>query len=159
MAQRDIRIHIMPRRRFIVAFAAVISLLLVQHCTTSETSGQRSPLRFRFIFCCDVHYGGPKDNAMFSKVIREWNTRIQLWDFVVLAGDLTPNGDLDKLDSVKKYLDKLQKPYFPIIGNHDITEGGEKGKINYFKVFGDNRGNYLHIHKNVGLLSLNYQTT
>ena len=160
MAPRDNRIHLMPRRRFIVAFAAVISLLLVQYCTTPNAPDTRSQQRFRFIFCNDVHYGevgevGSKiDSTSLANVLNEWKTKVFAWDFVVLAGDLTNDGDIRHMQYLKNALDSLHKPYYTVIGNHDITGRGDEGKANYVMVFGDNRLNYLIMHKNVGLLFL-----
>lgn len=158
MAQQNSCIHLMPRRRFIVAFVAVISLLFIQYCTTSDTSTSRGTQRFRFIFCSDVHYGegGPKiDSITLANVLNEWKTKVYSWDFVVLAGDLTDDGDIRHMQSLKNALDSLHKPYYTVIGNHDIAaDTAEDGMKNYISVFGKNRLTYLIMHKNVGLIFL-----
>jgi predicted MPP superfamily phosphohydrolase len=158
MAPINNRIRLMPRRRFIIAFAAVISLLSVQYCTTSDTSANRGTQRFRFIFASDVHYGesGNKiDSTTLANVLNEWKTKVFSWDFVVLAGDLTNDGDIGHMESLKNALDSLHKPYYTIIGNHDITtDTAENGIKNYISVFGRNRLTYLIMHKNVGLIFL-----
>lgn len=158
MTEKNIRNRILPRRRFIVSFAAVISLLLIQYCTTSNTAAARSPERFRFIFCSDVHYGegGRKiDSATLANVLNEWKTKVFNWDFVVLAGDLTNEGDLRHMQFLKNALDSLHKAYYTVIGNHDITDDtAGDGQKNYISVFGNNRLNYLIMHKNVGLVFL-----
>lgn len=155
MEQKIISVPIMPRRRFIVAFATVISLLFIPYCTTYDTA-TRSQQRFRFIFCSDVHYGdgGQADSTTLANVLNEWKTKVFSWDFVVLAGDFTSDGDIGNLQSLKNALDRLHKPYYTVIGNHDITEPGDEGKNNYVTVFGDNRLSYLIMYKNVGLVFL-----
>jgi predicted MPP superfamily phosphohydrolase len=157
MAQtNNIFVFFKPRRRFIVAFTALISLLFILDCAKSNTADTRVIRNFRFIFASDVHYGegGAGDSVILWNVLNEWKTKVFSWDFAVLAGDYTPDGDIVKLQSLKNALDSLHKPYYTTIGNHDITEPGDEGKKNYITVFGDNRLNYLIMYKNVGLVFL-----
>jgi len=148
----------MPKLRLIAAFAASLALLLGQHCSSPDSADKHSTERFRFIFCNDLHIGeGGRvaDSVAMAHVIGEWRTKVPSWDFVVLAGDLTENGDLAHMQWLKTALDSLHKPYYTVIGNHDITnDTDENGKKNYLSVFGDNRLNYLIMHKNVGLVFL-----
>ena len=92
------------------------------------SSAQHSQRRFRFIFANDVHYRGDKDAVMLTKVLNEWKTDVPQWEFAVVAGDLTNHGDITKMKSLKDHLDNMDKPYYPIIGNHDITAHGRCGK-------------------------------
>jgi len=40
--------------------------------------------------------------------------------FAFVTGDLTDSGEPLEFDTVRRELDALNIPYFPIIGNHDI---------------------------------------
>lgn len=145
----------MPRRRFVQVAASALVLPFLQRCSSPDAFQQHSKRRFRFIFCNDPHYrGDQKDGVMLTRVINEWKNDVPQWEFAIVAGDLTNYGEIDKMKSLKEHFDKLDRPYYPLIGNHDITAPGEAGKNNYYTVFGENRGNYLVIHKNVGLIFL-----
>jgi 3',5'-cyclic AMP phosphodiesterase CpdA len=145
----------MPRRRFVQVAASALVLPLLQRCSSPDASRRRSERRFRFIFSNDPHYReDEKDGVMLTRVINEWKNDVPHWEFAVVAGDLTNYGDITIMKSVKEHFDKLDRPYYPLIGNHDITAHGEAGKNNYYALFGENRGNYLVMYKNVGLLFL-----
>lgn len=150
---------IKPTRLIALLCVALVSLAFLYFCTRSGDSSSRSERRFRFIFCNDVHYRGAVDSAMLKKVFDEWDNPNTIgvggWEFAVLAGDLTDNGTVDELASLKKQLDKgIRKPYYPLIGNHDITGPGDEGKQNFASVFGEAREDHFFIHKNVGMLFL-----
>ena len=108
--------------------ACILGLLLVQSCNPPESPAQRSQRRFRFIFANDIHFRGEKDAVMLAKVINEWKTEVQQWDFAVVAGDLTNHGNIDKMKLLKEHLDKMGKPYYPVIGNSDITAPATRGR-------------------------------
>jgi serine/threonine-protein phosphatase CPPED1 len=145
----------MPRRRFVQVAASALVLPFLQRCSSQGTSQRHSERRFRFIFSNDAHYrGDQKDGVIMSKVINEWKTEIPQWEFAVVAGDLTNYGNITKMKALKEHLDKLDRPYYPLVGNHDITALSEAGKNNYYTLFGENRGNYLVMHKNVGMIFL-----
>lgn len=155
MGENKIFCGAMPRRRFVQVAASALALPFLPGCSSPGTSQRRSERRFRFIFSNDVHYrGDEKDGVMLTKVINEWKNDVPQWEFAVVAGDLTNHGNITIMKSVKEHFDKLEKPYYPVIGNHDITALGEAGKNNYYTLFGENRGNYLIIHRNVGLIFL-----
>jgi 3',5'-cyclic AMP phosphodiesterase CpdA len=44
-------------------------------------------------------------------------------NFTILLGDLTDNGLAYEFDNVTKRLNTLDKPFYPVIGNHDKSEG------------------------------------
>lgn len=45
-------------------------------------------------------------------------------DFTIISGDLTDFGLLYEFDQMDRILNKLYKPYFSVIGNHDIVANG-----------------------------------
>lgn len=47
-------------------------------------------------------------------------------DFVLLAGDITDFGLLEEYEQVHERLERINKPYFGIIGNHDVLAKGEE---------------------------------
>jgi predicted MPP superfamily phosphohydrolase len=156
MDQKNFRARPMPGGISIAALATAIFLLIIQFCSPPDSANTRAQRRFRFIFASDVHYGegGMADTAILKNVLDEWKTKVFSWDFAVLLGDLTTDGNIGLMESLKKGLDGLHKPYFTEIGNHDITDEGDEGKENYISVFGKNRLNYLIMYKNVGLVFL-----
>jgi hypothetical protein len=143
-----------PRRRFLASCAAIAGLGLVYSCSMGPKMKKTSNQRFRFIFCNDIHFGFGDDARLMSNVIEEWRTGVPLWDFVVCAGDLTCNGSDGELKSVRKYLEELKKPFYPLVGNHDLTGPQAGGWANYEAVFGKNRDNYLVVHKGVAMIFL-----
>ncbi len=154
MERKNMFAGLMRGRCLGFGMACILGLLLVQSCNPPESPAQRSQRRFRFIFANDIHFRGEKDAVMLAKIINEWKTEVQQWDFAVVAGDLTNHGNIDKMKLLKEHLDKIGKPYYPVIGNSDITAPGDSGKKNYFAVFGEHRGDYLVVHKNVVLIFL-----
>jgi hypothetical protein len=141
-----------PGRGALLFFAA--SLLLCGFCGVPEMSKKNATPVFRFIFCNDIHYRGAIDSSTMAGVVNEWKTKVPGFEFVVLAGDLSSDGTTDQLKFIEKTLDGLQKPYYPVIGNHDFPDKGNSGRRNFVAVFGKNRGNYLIMRKNIGLLFL-----
>jgi predicted MPP superfamily phosphohydrolase len=144
--------HLTPCRGALCLAAA--SLLLWGFCGAPEVSQKNAAPVFRFVFCNDIHYHGTIDSSALAGVVNEWKTKVPGFEFVVLAGDLSSDGAVSQFRSVDKTFDGLQKPFYPIIGNHDIPDTGDSGKRNFVAVFGKNRGNYLMMRKNVGLLFL-----
>jgi 3',5'-cyclic-AMP phosphodiesterase len=62
---------------------------------------------------------------------------IKAVDFVLLAGDITDFGLLEEFEIVNDIFKRLNKPYFGVIGNHDVVAKGEQvfermfGPVNY----------------------------
>lgn len=58
-------------------------------------------------------------------------------DFVLLAGDISDFGLLEEFELVHEQLSGLNKPYFGVVGNHDVVARGEEifqrmfGPLNY----------------------------
>ena len=63
-------------------------------------------------------------------------------DFIVLAGDITEFGVLKEMEWVADAFSKLNRPYFAVIGNHDLTSRGRDvfqrmfGELNYSFTYG-----------------------
>jgi outer membrane protein assembly factor BamB len=61
----------------------------------------------------------------------------------VVTGDLTENGDLASIQSIKNALDQLNVPYYAASGNHETT-WSESGVMDFSRVFGDSRFAFTH---------------
>ncbi len=47
-------------------------------------------------------------------------------DFVLLAGDISDFGLLEEFELINAMLERLQKPYLGVVGNHDVVARGEE---------------------------------
>lgn len=47
-------------------------------------------------------------------------------DFIILAGDITDFGLLEEYEQVHKRFSRINRPYFSVIGNHDVLAKGEE---------------------------------
>ena len=47
-------------------------------------------------------------------------------DFVLLAGDISDFGLLAEFELINEMLEKLEKPYIGVVGNHDVVARGEQ---------------------------------
>lgn len=86
----------------------------------------------RFAFIGDSQRFYDQITPFVKAVNKRQNT-----DFVVLAGDISDFGLLQELEWVNDELEKLDIPYFAVIGNHDVIGNGDRtferffGPLNY----------------------------
>lgn len=59
-----------------------------------------------------------------DRFVKKVNTIPEL-DFILIAGDISDFGLLQEFEWMTKRLSNLNKPYFGVIGNHDLTGNGE----------------------------------
>lgn len=145
----------MNRRKFIKRFIYTSAGLVVSSCVSSQklVIPKGDPL-FSFIFCNDTHINTEEHAKWFAKSVTNWNTFSNLYNFVVVCGDLVENGQKEEFSLAKGVLDRLDKPYYVVLGNHDVSGEGNQGKEAYHAAFGTGRENYI-IHQNgVALLFL-----
>ncbi len=143
------------RRKFIKTLAVSPALLYLNSCaSTKRKANQKRKLLYSFIFCNDLHITTDQHADYFAQSIESWSTFSPLYDFLVIGGDMANNGFAAELEKVKNLCDRLQKPFYPLVGNHDVSGPGEAGKIGYRRVFGTNRENYIIEHKKTILLFL-----
>ena len=75
-----------------------------------------------------------------DKFVDKVNT-IESIDFVILSGDITDFGLLNEFEWVHRRFSRLDRPYFAVIGNHDVIANGEDvfrtmfGPLNYSFVY------------------------
>lgn len=145
----------MKRRNFIKIISGSSALLLVNSCaTTKKVAYKRGKPLYSFLFCNDIHLTTQEHAQYFAESIDNWESFTDLYDFVVVCGDLVNDGTAEELLRVKGQLNLLKKPYYTVVGNHDVTKPSDDGKAGYHKVFGYNRENYFVIHKNTALVFL-----
>ena len=113
---------------------------------------QENPPIYRFLFCNDTHVVSEADAEHFRKFIDDANTVPDLFDFLVVCGDLGNMGTEEELVLSKRELDRLKRPFYTVIGNHDVLK--DKDKTPYRTVFGNDRENYALQHKGTGLIHM-----
>lgn len=87
----------------------------------------------KIIQMTDLHYGEKKEAIyhrepamMMRLAIEDINKEHSDAHFVFLSGDLTHNGSLASYAYLKEDLDKLNMPYYLILGNHDNRQNALK---------------------------------
>jgi outer membrane protein assembly factor BamB/predicted phosphohydrolase len=88
---------------------------------------------FRFAWLSDTHIGSPNAAADLEASVRDINGRQDI-AFVLLSGDVTEMGSDAELEQAKTLLDRLEKPYYILPGNHD-TKWSESGCTTFRRLF------------------------
>lgn len=143
-------------RNSLTFFYTICLLFYFNSCiATNEISKDRQngPL-YSFIFCNDLHISTPEEGQFFSAIVHQWNSFTNLYDFVIIGGDMVNDGTVEELLQVRKILEQLKRPYFTLVGNHDVSGRGPDGKHGYREVYGMQRENYSIIHKKTALIML-----
>ncbi len=145
----------MKRRKFIKIISGTSAIILVNSCVSSKKNKKekKDPL-FSFIFCNDIHINKKEHAVYFARSIKNWNTFSDKFDFVVIGGDIVEYGLKEEFDLAKIEFDKLKNPFYTVLGNHDVSAQGDKGKVAYRETFGLNRENYIVQHKDIALVFL-----
>lgn len=89
---------------------------------------------FKFAWISDTHVGGTTGTDDLISTIEDINSLTDI-EFIILSGDITETGKTVDLQQSKKILDRLNKPYYIIPGNHD-TKWSESGCTMFEKIFG-----------------------
>jgi len=97
---------------------------------------------FTFAFLSDTHVGSGTGAEDLAITVEDLNA-IDSVAFVVLTGDITEFGANKEFEETKIILNKLNKPYYIIPGNHD-TKWSESGCSHFAKVFGADRFVFQH---------------
>ncbi|MDR1983940.1 MAG: PQQ-binding-like beta-propeller repeat protein [Prevotellaceae bacterium] len=97
---------------------------------------------FKFAFFTDIHTGTATSEEDLMRCIEDVNSQSDI-DFVIINGDVTENGLNSEIETVKNRLDKLNKKYYAIAGNHE-TKWTESGHTRFAQVFGDNKVTFKH---------------
>jgi outer membrane protein assembly factor BamB/Icc-related predicted phosphoesterase len=112
-----------------------ILLLLSGLLVFSATLGRTA--QFRFAWLSDTHIGSPNAAADFEAAVQDINGTPDI-AFVILSGDITEMGSDAEFEQAKGILDRLEKPFYMIPGNHD-TKWSESGCTSFRRLFKDDR--------------------
>lgn len=99
---------------------------------------------FRFAVVTDVHIkaGAEKPTSDLRQSINQINHDDSI-DFVLVTGDIADAGDGASLRIAKQELDRLNKPWYILEGNHD-QNWSESGCMDFVKIFGYERFHFEH---------------
>lgn len=93
--------------------------------------------KYQFAWISDLHIGSPNADLFLDSVVNKINQSSDI-KFVIASGDITEKGRDNELESAKKILDKLNKPYYIIPGNHD-TKWSESGGLKFKELWKDDK--------------------
>lgn len=116
------------------SFSYCIFIILLSFFLTEPLLGQD----FRFALVTDIHMN--KDSMAYNDLKRTVDqiNKTPSIRFVLVAGDLTEEGDRESLLKVKNLLDKLVVKYYVVAGNHE-TKWSESGATDFAHIFGYDR--------------------
>jgi 3',5'-cyclic AMP phosphodiesterase CpdA len=106
-----------------------------------RAAGQGSGARFRFVAVNDTHVMTPECGTWLGGVVRQMKAETP--EFCLHCGDVTEKGELENLELTRAVFNKLEKPTYPVIGNHDYLT--TESRTSYEKVFPE-RINYQFSH-------------
>lgn len=99
---------------------------------------------FSFLFITDLHYytNDPDYFTYIEKNRVNWNI-----SFIVVGGDIAQNGLTNAFDFAINDFKRTSLPIYPVLGNHDLYNGGFKNFKKYFgrSIYDFNIGNTLFI--------------
>ena len=99
-------------------------------------SAQTSPIKFAYL--SDVHLtGGNPRIGNLENCISDINSQNDI-QFTIFGGDITEFGNDEEIVMAKGIIDKLERPYYIVAGNHD-AKWSESGCNTFAKVFGYER--------------------
>jgi len=93
-----------------------------------------SAQKITFVHVTDTHVGSHAGAADLEKSIEDINLQDSI-DFVLLTGDITEFGSDEELRLARRIMDKLNKPWYALPGNHD-SKWSESGNNSFVSIFG-----------------------
>jgi outer membrane protein assembly factor BamB/Icc-related predicted phosphoesterase len=102
----------------------------------------------RFAHITDTHVGSNLAAEDLIRTVDDVN-RLSDVDFVILSGDVTEFGSDEELLQAKQIMDRLNKPWYVLPGNHD-AKWSESGNNSFVRIFGSEefvfeKGGFLFI--------------
>ncbi len=94
---------------------------------------------FRFVVLTDIHINVKKTDAIedLRHSVDQINASDRI-DFILVTGDIADEGDRASLLEAKKELNRLKRPYYIVMGNHD-QKWSESGCMDFKNIFGYER--------------------
>ena len=107
----------------------------------------------KFVHLSDIHVGSPTGADDLRRTVNDINENAAI-QFVIITGDITEFGADDEIKLAKQILDKLNKPWHIIPGNHD-SNWSESGSNTFKRIFGSetfafNAGGFLFLGTHSG---------
>ncbi len=93
-----------------------------------------SPGKVTFAAIGDIHVLDARSTSIVNKAMATINANADV-RFTVMCGDLATDGNWSELKLAKSSLDRLDRPYFSIPGNHDVCMKTKDIYANYRKLF------------------------
>lgn len=117
-----------------------IAVLFLVLCPFQAKGGKP----FRFIELTDIHINAKETSAIedLRHSVDQINASDSI-DFILVTGDIADEGDRASLLEAKKELDRLKRPYYIVMGNHD-QKWSESGCMDFKNIFGYERFKLEH---------------
>ena len=90
---------------------------------------------FSFAVVGDLHILDIGSTAIVNRAVKDINSRKDI-AFTVIAGDLATDGKLPELKLAQDSLDRLERPWFVIPGNHDVDPTNADEYANWKTTYG-----------------------
>ena len=110
----------------------LILLIFVSTFSAKET---------KFGWITDTHIGYKNADTELESIVKSINDLDEI-QFVVVTGDVTETGKNSEFETAKEILDKLNKPYYIIPGNHD-TKWSESGCTKFTELWNDDKFSFI----------------
>lgn len=117
-----------------------IVVLFIFLCPFQAKGGES----FRFVELTDIHINAKETSAIedLRHSVDQINASDSI-DFILVTGDIADEGDRASLLEAKKELDRLKRPYYIVMGNHD-QKWSESGCMDFKNIFGYERFKLVH---------------
>ena len=119
-------------RRFLIN---ILSVLIFLGLSTAATNAKD----IKFVQVTDVHYTVENEyskDALAGAV--ENINKLKDISFVIFTGDNIGSPKQENLVGFVREANKLDVPYYLVIGNHDVYKAGGMSKVNYIDIVKDN---------------------
>ncbi len=95
-----------------------------------------APGTISFVAFNDIHIEDAKSASLLNHAVKTLKDDKSI-EFVAVLGDISADGQLAQFRLAKQCLDKLEKPWHAIPGNHDLTANTADAYANYKGLMGD----------------------
>lgn len=117
-----------------ILFILTLIVLVNVNLLRAEEAVKGTP-HFKFAYLSDTHIANDAQSVYdLEACIADINDNKEI-KFVIFAGDITEFGSDKEILLAKSLIDKLNKPYYIVAGNHD-AKWSESGCNTFAKVFG-----------------------
>ena len=95
----------------------------------------------RFAHVTDTHVGGQSGADDLLATVKDINRQVEI-DFVLFTGDITEFGSDAELREARKIIDRLNKPWHILPGNHD-SKWSESGNNSFATILGEEHFSFI----------------